>query len=85
MKRDIDLKDISDGRLYSAGDMARTDCRGCQGCSACCRGMGDTVMLDPMDVWRLSTGTGMDFTALIARIRTDMRDNEKGHRSERYF
>ena len=65
MKRDIDLKDISDGRLYSAGDMARTDCRGCQGCSACCRGMGDTVVLDPMDVWRLNTGTGMDFTALI--------------------
>ena len=40
MKRNIDLNEISDGRLYSSGDMVKADCHDCAGCSACCRGMG---------------------------------------------
>ena len=53
MKRNIDLNEISDGRLYSSGDMVKADCHDCAGCSACCRGMGDSIKLDPMDIWRL--------------------------------
>ena len=56
MKRNVDLKEISDGRLYSSGDMVRADCRDCEGCSECCRGMGSSIILDPMDVWRLQKG-----------------------------
>ena len=26
MKRDIDIKEISDGKLYTANDMVKTDC-----------------------------------------------------------
>ena len=37
MKRMIDLKDVSDGRLYSSGDMVKADCRDCAGCSDCCQ------------------------------------------------
>lgn len=65
MKRNIDLKEISDGKLYSAQDMVRADCRDCEGCSDCCRGMGESVVLDPLDVCRLTAGTGMDFRALM--------------------
>ena len=67
MKRNVDLKEISDGKLYTADDMVRADCHDCQGCSACCSGMGDSVILDPMDVWRLRRGTGMEFAELVEK------------------
>ena len=54
MLREINLDEISDGKLYSSNDMARTDCKGCDGCSACCHGMGSSIVLDPLDVYRLS-------------------------------
>ena len=49
MLREINLDEISDGRLYSSNDMAKTDCKGCDGCSACCHGMGNSIVLDPLD------------------------------------
>lgn len=65
MKRNIDLKEISDGRLYSSGDMVKADCRDCEGCSDCCRGMGSSIILDPMDLWWLQRGIHKDFQALL--------------------
>lgn len=65
MKRNVDLNEISDGRLYSSGDMVKADCRDCEGCSACCRGMGSSILLDPMDIWRLQRGIKKDFAALM--------------------
>ena len=65
MKRNIDLKEISDGRLYSSGDMVKADCRDCEGCSDCCRGMGSSIILDPMDLWRLQRGIHKDFQTLL--------------------
>ena len=46
--------------------MVKADCRDCEGCSACCRGMGSSIILDPMDIWRFSQGTKQDFTALMS-------------------
>ncbi len=34
--------------------MARLGCQDCEGCSSCCQGMGDTIILDPLDVHRIS-------------------------------
>ena len=65
MKREVDLKDISDGKLYTANDMVRADCRGCQGCSDCCRGMGSSIVLDPLDTQRLCKGLNTDFAGLM--------------------
>ncbi len=56
MLRDIDLNEISDGRLYTANDMVKADCMGCQGCASCCQGMGDSIVLDPYDMYRLCMG-----------------------------
>ena len=67
MKRMVDLKQVSDGRLYSSGDMVKADCRDCEGCSACCRGMGSSILLDPMDVWRLRRDLHKDFSTLIEK------------------
>ena len=52
-------------RLYSAHDMARISSAECAGCGACCRGMGDTIVLDPYDIWQLTAGTGKPFQALL--------------------
>lgn len=56
MKRNVTLEEISDGNLYGANDMVKADCQDCKGCSDCCQGMGDTVILDPLDVYRLCEG-----------------------------
>lgn len=65
MKRQVSLEEISDGRLYTRKDMVRTDCGGCKGCSQCCSGMGSSVVLDPMDLYRLTVGLSMTFEELM--------------------
>lgn len=54
MRREVGIEEISDGRLYELNDMVKADCHDCQGCCDCCKGMGDTVVLDPLDLHRLS-------------------------------
>ncbi|WP_026658402.1 YkgJ family cysteine cluster protein [Butyrivibrio sp. AC2005] len=66
MIRDIDLKEISDGKLYDLNDMAKLGVDDCSGCHACCCGMGDSITLDPYDVYRLEKGLGKSFEELLA-------------------
>ena len=66
MRRDVDLKDISDGRLYEANDLVKAGCGDCEGCSACCRGMGNSIILDPLDIWRLEKDLECTFEELLA-------------------
>ena len=66
MKRNVSLEDISDGRLYSENDMVKADCHGCAGCHKCCQGMGTSIILDPYDVYRLTTGLGKTMPELLA-------------------
>lgn len=56
MKRFANLEEISDGKLYQTRDMVKADCLGCKNCSKCCHGMGDTITLDPYDIWRFRKG-----------------------------
>ncbi len=65
MERYVRLEEISDGRLYGPNDMVRADCGDCEGCSACCRGMGKTIVLDPLDVHRISTALGAKFEEIL--------------------
>ena len=65
MERYVRLEEISDGRLYGPNDMVRADCGDCEGCSACCRGMGNTIVLDPLDVHRISTALGAKFEEIL--------------------
>lgn len=65
MKREIDLEAVSDGKLYSVNDMARLGCNGCEGCSACCHNMGNSIVLDPFDVYRLTNGLNCKFEELL--------------------
>lgn len=56
MIRNVSLEEISDGKLYTLNDMAKAGCGGCEGCSDCCRGMGESIVLDPLDFARMAEG-----------------------------
>ena len=66
MKREIDFKDISDGKRYGLNDMVKADCGDCKGCSSCCRGMGQSVILDPLDCFRLTENLHCTLETLLA-------------------
>lgn len=66
MKRQVSLEEISDGRLYTKNDMVRAGCNDCKGCSSCCSGMGESVILDPLDIFRLTVELGSSFEQLMA-------------------
>ena len=65
MRREVDINEISDGNLYCSNDMVKADCGDCKGCSACCQGMGESIVLDPYDVYRLTNGLNVSFEALL--------------------
>lgn len=62
MIRNVSLEEISDGKLYSLNDMVKVGCNDCKDCSACCQGMGKSIILDPLDCSRLTfhLNSGMD-------------------------
>lgn len=66
MERNVDLKEISDGKLYGLNDMVKACSNNCEGCSSCCHGMGDTITLDPLDICRLKMGLSRSFEELLA-------------------
>ncbi len=65
MKREVDMAEISDGKLYRANDMVKADTGGCVGCSHCCRTMCDTIILDPWDMHEIYDGTGLTFNDML--------------------
>ena len=54
-----------DMKLYDLNDMVRAGCNDCKGCSDCCRGMGQSILLDPYDIWQLETHLGENFAGLM--------------------
>lgn len=65
MERNIDMQKVSDGKRYGLNDMVKAGCDGCKDCSACCHGMGSSIVLDPYDVYRLTTGMNCKFEELL--------------------
>ncbi len=69
MNRYIDLNEVSDGKLYTSNDLVRAGCGDCAGCSACCETMADTIILDPMDMYLLSSCQDASPADLLYRLR----------------
>jgi Fe-S-cluster containining protein len=67
MLRDVDIRDIWDGKFYASGDKVRVGCNDCEGCSDCCRTTGDSIVLDPYDLYQLTKGLGRTFTDMIEK------------------
>ena len=66
MKRNCSLSDISDGQLYLAEDLVEASCDGCKGFASCCHGMGKSIVLDPYDIFLLTSNLGITFHSLLA-------------------
>ncbi len=65
MKRNCTLNEISDGKLYDLNDLAEVNCNGCKGYATCCHGMGNSIILDPFDIYRLSINLNITFEKLL--------------------
>lgn len=66
MRREVSMEEISDGKLYTANDLVKADCNDCRDCSACCQKMGQSIVLDPLDIYRLTFGLRQKFEELLA-------------------
>lgn len=64
---EADLMEISDGKLYGTGDMVKVGCHDCKGCSSCCQGMGDSIWLDPYDIFQLTRNLNKTFQELLEK------------------
>lgn len=74
MIREVDIKEISDGKKYTSNDLVKVVCDDCSGCSACCRNM-DATVLDPFDVYNISKGLNCSFQELLGdKVELDMID-----------
>lgn len=65
MRREVDMREISDGNLYTSSDMVKAECGNCEGCHACCCDMGQSIVLDPLDIARLEWGLKVTFEELL--------------------
>lgn len=65
MERNVSMDDISDGKFYGLNDLVRVGCDDCNGCFACCQGMGTSIILDPLDIYRLEINLNKTFEELI--------------------
>ena len=65
MQRDINMDMISDGFRYRNSDMVKIQVNDCEGCSACCHDMGESIILDPYDIYNLAKVTGKSFGELL--------------------
>ena len=70
------LNEISDGKLYDIEDMVKADTCGCNGCSDCCKDVGDLVVLTPFDIYEITNYLNMDFDKLIGD-KIVLRENNK--------
>lgn len=61
------ILDISDGKLYGVNGMAKISCHDCAGCSSCCRDMGESIWLDPYDMFQLTKNLGKTMEELLAK------------------
>lgn len=70
------LEDISDGRIYDIEDTVKAGTGGCDGCSACCHGVGDLVVLTPFDVYELVSHLNVSVDELLAD-KLELLENNK--------
>lgn len=52
-------------QFMTSREMAKIACRSCAGCGKCCRGMGDSIHLDPRDIDQLTRHLDRSFEDLL--------------------
>lgn len=51
--------------LYDSNDMVKTGCNDCKGCFDCCCEMGNSIVLDPYDIYMLEKNLHCTFEMLL--------------------
>ena len=54
-------------RLYNINEMVKAGCQDCVGCFDCCCKMGDSIVLDPLDIYHLMQCLHMTFEEMLKR------------------
>lgn len=67
MRKNVDLNEISDGRKYRSADMVKAGCHDCKDCSSCCQEMGESILLEPYDIYMLQGNLHVGFETLLKR------------------
>ncbi|MDO4649722.1 MAG: YkgJ family cysteine cluster protein [Eubacteriales bacterium] len=67
MKREESLEELWDGRFYELEDLVPVGSEGCAGCADCCIHTGDSIILDPYDMCRLTRGLHKSFEEMIEK------------------
>ncbi|OJV63816.1 MAG: hypothetical protein BGO41_00505 [Clostridiales bacterium 38-18] len=70
MQTNVYLNAVSDGQTYEINDQVKADTQGCEGCSACCQGVGDYITLTPFDVFEIKRATALSWEALLEKHLT---------------
>ena len=65
MERHVNMNEISDGKKYKNNDMVKLGCNECEGCSDCCRQVGNSIVLDPWDIFMLQRNLSKSFEELL--------------------
>ncbi len=68
MLRDVNINEISDGKLYCSSDYVKVTSDDCKGCSECCQVVGDTILLDPYDIFNLTKTLKMSFADMMEKV-----------------
>lgn len=55
----------SDGNFYQLNDLVLADCNDCEDCSQCCKDMGDSILLDPYDLYQIQKYGQVTFDHLV--------------------
>lgn len=56
---------VSEYQFYESYKKVKIGCHDCEGCSACCSGMGNSIILDPWDFYHLEKGLSKQPAALL--------------------
>lgn len=67
MFENVDLNSITDGNLYNRSDIVNISCNNCDGCSDCCKTVGETITLDPYDIYNLSKALKKSFVDMMEK------------------
>lgn len=62
---DVKMDTKNDSKLYNLNDLVKAGCNDCSGCFSCCQGMGESIILDPYDIWMLEVHLDTTFAALM--------------------
>ena len=65
MEKKWNLKEETDEKKYNLSDMVKVGCQDCKGCWSCCEHMGESIVLDPLDVFRITSGLGKSFEEML--------------------